>query len=111
MGLFQKDYLLRLLEQLADAIAAIVGRISAGEPREALEAIRQARATLAGPLASTLERVDANTVLSLLGADRARVYAALARLEGEARAKLGEEVAAAKASAWAEELERAMEGR
>ena len=107
MGLFQKDYLLRLLEQLAHAVAAIVGRIGAGEPREALEAIGNARLALAGPLVATLDRVDAGTVVSLLGAEKARVYATLARLEGDARAALGEDATAARARAWADEIDAA----
>jgi hypothetical protein len=88
MGLFQKDPLVQLLERLTK-IAAIRAATAAGNVDEALAAIRDARALVAGPLAGTLERVDAATAASLLGPEKAKVFDELARLEAEARASRG----------------------
>ena len=90
MGLFEKDYLLRLLEQLTEMVAAVRGAIGAGKNREALATIAEAQQRLAGPLGASLERLDAGSVVSLLGAEKARMHAQLLRLEAEARDGLGE---------------------
>src|SRR5260370_40247159 len=108
MGLFQKDYIVRLLEQLTQSLEAIRALIEGGREREAIEAIRQARATLAGPMAATLERVDAASVIALIGKERARAYLELARLEAHACAALGESAAAREAQVRADELELAL---
>jgi hypothetical protein len=109
MGLFEKDYVLRLLEQLTALIQGVRARLAGGEPAEALTAIAEARKTLAGPLARTLDRVDAGTLVSLLGRDRARLYAELSHLEGRARRDLGDEAAARREEAHAAEIERALD--
>ncbi len=87
MGLFEKDRLIKLLEQLTKMLLAIRAALAAGNTDDALASIREARALVAGPLAGTLERVDASTVLALLGPEKAKIYDELARLEVEARAK------------------------
>jgi hypothetical protein len=108
MGLFEKDYILRLLEQLAQMLAAIRALVAGGRSREALASIEQARRTLAGPLAASLERLDAASVVSMLGREKAAPYAELARLESEARRAEGDEAAALRAAARADEIERAL---
>jgi hypothetical protein len=57
----------------------------------------------------TLERVDAATVVSLLGREKAHAYAELATLEAAARAALGEDRASERASHRAQEIERALD--
>ena len=94
MGLFEKDYLLRLLEQLTEMIAAIREAIRGGRGGEALATIADAQQRLAGPLAGSLDRLDPGSVVSLLGAEKARMHAKLLRLEAEARAALGEDAKA-----------------
>jgi hypothetical protein len=89
MGLFEKDYLLRLLEQLTDMLAAIRESIRGGRPDEAIAAIVAAQRLLGGPLAGSLDRLDAGTVASLLGMEKARMHAVLLRLEAEAREAAG----------------------
>jgi hypothetical protein len=108
MGLFEKDYVLRLIEQLSRMAAAIASLIAGGRSREALASIETARRSLAGPLASSLDRLDGASVVALLGPDKARAYAELAKLESQARAALGEDTVAKKAGAQAEEVERAL---
>ncbi len=106
MGLFEKDYLLRLLEQLTEMMAAIRLAIRGGKSREALGTIADAQQQLAGPLAGSLDRLDPSSVVSLLGLEKARTHATLLRLEAEARAALGEEAKARALEARAEGIER-----
>jgi len=108
MGLFEKDYILRLLEQLTQLLLGVRARLAGGEPAAALASIAEARKTLAGPLVRTLDRVDGSTLVSLLGRERARLYADLSRLEARARGDLGEDAAARREEARAAEIERAL---
>jgi hypothetical protein len=110
MGLFERDPIVRLLEELTKRMAAARESLAGGNPRDALVAIDGARRSLVGPMVSTVDRVDASTVLSLLGREKAEAYAALARLQGEARRALGEEAGAAAIEARAGEIERALAG-
>jgi hypothetical protein len=90
MGLFAKDYLLRMLEQLTEMMAAIRGAIGAGDSRGALAQIAEAQRFLVGPLGAGLDRLDGGSVVSLLGVEKARMLAELLRLEVQARDALGE---------------------
>ncbi len=108
MGLFQKNELIELLERLTRWLLAIRAAYGAGRNDEALDEIRKARALLAGALGSSIDRVDASTVVALLGPEKARVYGELARLEGDVRLAMGDEAAARKATARADEVERAL---
>jgi hypothetical protein len=107
LGLFEKDPVVRLLEELTKRMAAVRAALTGGDPRDALVAVDAMRRTLSGPLASTIERVDGATVVTLLGKEKAGAYAGLARLEADARRALGEETATARAEARATEIERA----
>ena len=109
MGLFEKDYVLRLLEQLTQLIQGVRARLEGGEAAEALASIAEARKTLAGPLARTLDRVDGSTVVALLGRERARPYAELSRLEAQAHRHLGDDAAARREDARAAEIEGALD--
>ncbi|HEX3343823.1 MAG TPA: hypothetical protein VHS09_04585 [Polyangiaceae bacterium] len=108
MGLVEKDPLVRLLEELTKRKAATQASLAGGRPAEALASVEQARKTLGGALASTVERVDGATVVTLLGKEKAAAYAELARLEAEVRRALGEDAAAGRAEARAVEVERAV---
>ena len=107
MGLFEKDYLLRLIQQLAEMVAAISAAIRGGKNRDALAMIAEAQQRLAGPLGLGLERLDPPSVVSLLGLEKARLHAQLLRLEAEARDALGEAAKARVLEARAEAVERA----
>jgi hypothetical protein len=108
VGLFQKNELIELLERLTEWLLAIRAAHASGHDDEALDEIRKARMLLAGALGGSIERVDASTVVALLGRERARVYADLARLEAEVRLADGDELAARKAGARADEIDRAL---
>ena len=96
---------MRLLEELTKRMAAARASLVGGNASDALVAVESARRMLGGPLASTLERVDGGTLVSLLGKEKAGAYAELSRLEGEVRRALGEEAAAARADARAGDVE------
>jgi hypothetical protein len=107
MGLFERDPIVRLLEELTKRMASMRAALASGNPEDVLASVAEARRMLAGPMASTLDRVDGATVVTLMGKDKARALAGLARLEAETRRALGEEAAAARAEARASEIERA----
>lgn len=108
MGLFEKNELVALLEDLTKRRESLRAGIAAGEIAETLAAIDEARRLLAGSLLTTLERMDAGTVVMLLGRDRAQVYAELARLEAQAREAMGDAGGARRAGARADEIAKAM---
>jgi hypothetical protein len=94
MGLFEKDYVLRQIEKLNEFLAAIATHLAGGRPSEALALTMEAQADLAGPLARSLDRLDAASVVAVLGRDKAKGYAELLHLEADARRALGETASA-----------------
>ncbi|MGD0528337.1 MAG: hypothetical protein ABSE49_24590 [Polyangiaceae bacterium] len=108
MGLVEKDPIVRLLEELTKRMAAARASLAGGDPPGALAAVEQARRTLGGALAATIERVDGATVVTLLGKEKAGAYADLSRLEAEIRHAMGEDAAATRAEARAAEIDRAV---
>jgi hypothetical protein len=108
MGLFEKDPIVRLLEELTKRMVAARASLTGGDPRAALLAVEEARRTLGGALASSLERVDASTVVTLLGREKAGAYADLGRLEAEARRALDDDAAAKRADARATDIDRVL---
>lgn len=65
--MFQRDYLMRFIERLAQAIAALVAKRNAGAPAEAEEVADQACRDLLGVDAASLVRLPLGSVLELLG--------------------------------------------
>jgi hypothetical protein len=108
VGLFEKNELVRLLEELTKRMESIRASLANGDPTGALAAIDQARRALAGPLLSTLDRVDGATVVSLVGRERARAWAELASLESRARDAAGDAASARRADARAKEIALAL---
>lgn len=106
MGLFEKNELVRILEELTRRKESIRAALANGDAAGALAAIDEARRVLAGALVSTLDRVDAATVVALVGRERAQAWAELANLEAEAREASGDGAGARRARARAEELLR-----
>lgn len=81
MSMVERDYILRMIQQLAQAIARIVGLKREGKLDEALAALRETADGIFGPLGRTLDALDARSAASLLGSF-AKVDA-YARLTGE----------------------------
>lgn len=78
MSVVQRDYILRLIEQLGRALARIAGLASSGRYDEALEAIDDAEQELLGDQLRSLTRLDATSAsLMLHSHDRALGWAHL----------------------------------
>ena len=89
----QRDYIVRMIEQCAQAIGEIVALVRAGEFDLALIVVRRTHDLVLGNLGPVLERLDAASVVDLIGKhdlDRVRMYAALLSEEGTIRELRGE---------------------
>jgi len=74
MGMIQRDYVLRLIQQLAQALARIAGLKRSGQLDEALDDVGATLNDLFGPLRQTLDAIDARSAARLL-TDRERIEA------------------------------------
>ena len=93
MSVVQGDYLMRMIEQCAAAIAEIAALLRAGEFDLALIVVRKTSDLVLGNLQPVFERLDASSVVELLGKydpDRVRMYAALLAEEGTIRERSGQ---------------------
>ena len=93
MSAVQRDYLVRMIEQCAQAIGEIVALVRAGEFDLALIVVRRTHDLVLGNLGPVFERLDAASVVDLIGKhdlDRVRMYAALLSEEGTIRDLRGE---------------------
>ena len=93
MSVVQRDYLVRMIEQCAQAIGEIVALVRAGEFDLALIVVRRTHDLVLGNLGPVFERLDAASVVDLIGKhdlDRVRMYAALLSEEGTIRELRGE---------------------
>lgn len=88
MSIVQRDYLMQMIEQCAAAIAEIAALIRAGEFDLALIVVGKTTDLALGNLRPVFERLDATSVVDLIGKhdlDRVRMYAALLAEEGTIR--------------------------
>ncbi len=93
MSVVQRDYIVRMIEQFAQAIGEIVALVRAGDYDLALIVVRRTHDLVVGNLGPVLERLDATSVVDLIGKhdiDRVRMYAALLAEEGAIREVRGE---------------------
>ena len=84
---------MRMIEQAAAAFAEIAALIRAGDFDLALIVVGKTSDLVLGNLRPVLERLDATSVVDLIGKldlDRVRVYAALLAEEGTIRERRGE---------------------
>jgi hypothetical protein len=83
MSIKQRDYILRMIEQLAETLASIAGLKAKGKVDEAEQLVRATVDGLVGPLRGALEGVDAASAAALLGSrEKLGAYAALIAEEG-----------------------------
>jgi hypothetical protein len=81
----QRDYLERLIEECAEALARILRLRRAGEVDPAFGAVSDATERLLGPLRPVLERLEPGNAVAVAGPfehGRVRMYAALLGEEG-----------------------------
>ena len=93
MSIVQRDYLMRIIEQCAAAIAEIAALIRAGDFDLALIVVHKTSDLVLDNLRPVFERLDAASVVDLIGKhelDRVRMYAALLAEEGTIRERRGE---------------------
>ena len=93
MSVVQRDYLMRMIEQSTLAFAEIAALILAGEFDLALILVRKTSDLVLGDLGPVFERLDAASVVDLIGKfdlDRVRIYAALLAEEGTIRERSGQ---------------------
>ena len=93
MSAVQRDYIERMIEQCAQAIGQIVAAVRAGDFDLALMLVRKTSDLVLGNLGPVLERLDAASVVDLVGKydlDRIRIYAALLAEEGTIRELRGQ---------------------
>ena len=78
MGVHERDYILRLIQLLAQAVARIFGLKRAGKLDEALEAVSLTVDEIFGTLRITLDAIDPQTAAMLLADhERLKAYALL----------------------------------
>jgi hypothetical protein len=86
MGIAERDYILRMIERLGKAIAAVLKKKREGEPAEARRMLDDLRVEMFGGMGSALDAVDPASVVGLAGGmDRARAYATLLAVEADLR--------------------------
>jgi hypothetical protein len=93
VSVVQRDYLMRMIEQSAAAIAEIAALIRAGDFDLALIVVRKTSDLVLGNLQPVFERLDAASVVELIGKhdlDRVRLHAALLAEEGTIRERRGQ---------------------
>lgn len=84
MSIRQRDYILRMIEQLAEAVGRIAGLRRAGQLDEAELLVRTTADGLLGPMRDMLDRLDAAGAATLLGDhEKIGAYAALCAEQAE----------------------------
>jgi hypothetical protein len=108
--MFEDDYLLRMVQQLVDAIARIAGLNQRAAHDEALAVARQAWEELFGMPGELVDRVDGATLASMLR-EPAKLRLAAQLLVEQARALSGQGDAARAASRYCRAMELVLEAR
>jgi hypothetical protein len=86
--LFRQDWIQRVIEQFAAALAKIAGLAHAGQHAEALEALREAKGAL--PIVpGMLEDMDVRTLIESLGVEQAELLARLLAAEADLHDRMG----------------------
>lgn len=62
-----QDYILRLIQQMAQAVAQMLGLRGGGQVEEGLQVARDAEGELLGPLLPAVSVVDAGTAAQMIG--------------------------------------------
>ena len=80
MSLVERDYVLRMIQLLARAIARILGLKQAGRLEEALEEVQTTADLIFGSMRSTLDAIDPQSAARLLtSGEKIEAYATLTR--------------------------------
>ncbi len=103
------DYLLRLIQQVAQALRRLRGRVEDGAlPEEISRDAGAAIGALLGPQRALMEMLDARSAASLAGdAERLDLWIALIRMQGTAALNANDPAKAARLNARADALHAA----
>jgi hypothetical protein len=92
----KRDYILRLIEELQQALATILRHRQEGDGKAALRNADDAIATLLGPLAEVATRLDSASAAQVVGdADRTAAWARLLAAKAAVQRERGDTAAAA----------------
>lgn len=95
MALVQRDYIQRLMERIAAAIARAMKRKSDGDPVGARQELQQSIMELLGPAAAMAPMVDSRTAANLVGdPHRIRLWTRLLSMDRELLHDMGREAEA-----------------
>lgn len=91
MSIARRDYILRMIEQFAQAMARAMGARRSGDLDEAELVVRETADGIFGPMRSMLDALDPLSAATLVAdAEKTRVYAALTAEEAEIREARGD---------------------
>lgn len=95
MSITERDLLLRMIQQLGDSIAKIIGLRTGGQPDEALVLLQQTTDGILGPMAGMIDQVDSASAAMLLASpQKVRAYAWLVDERAKIRAAQGDDARA-----------------
>jgi hypothetical protein len=95
MSLVERDYVLRMIQLLAKAIARILGLKQAGKLEEALKEVETTADAIFGSMRSTLDAIDPQSAARLLtSGDKIEAYAVLTAEAASIRELMGDAVLA-----------------
>jgi len=98
MGIADRDFILRMIQRIAEMLGAIRRKRSEGKTDEALALLERARADLFRGMRSALDAVDPGSVNRLIAeTEKVRTYAMFFAVEADLRDDRGEANAAAAA--------------
>jgi len=91
MSMLERDYVLRMIQQLAQAIGRILGLKQAGKLDEALDEVRATADGIFGTMRSTLDAIDPQSAARLLASrEKIEAYAMLTAEEASIRKLMGD---------------------
>jgi len=101
----EKDYILRMIQQIRRMVAALMGKKLYGDLGSALQVARTAQGMLLGPLADIAPRLDSVTAAHMVAdPDILELWAEVVAEESDVHRRLGDETAARAAEKRALEL-------
>jgi hypothetical protein len=91
MSMNERDYVLRMIQQLARSLGRILGLKSAGKLQEALKETRAIGDGIFGPMRAALDALDEQSAASLIGSrEKIEAYATLTAEEASIHELLGD---------------------
>lgn len=103
---YEQDYIKRMVQRIGEVLARALGQARAGQYEESQQVLEQGVGSELGVPLSTLLRMDDQTVVSILGKDKAAAFAEALRTRGLLFGLAGRDADAAAAASRAANIER-----